>query len=162
MLTLQTTVDLLGSDEKRKNYFSVLFLFSCRNNNQYLTCSYKIYQCTGVMDDTAAASYPNKDKVVFNKTMLFFNAKAWWLVELSSVLAPPSSVTQHQECRNNGCNIAYFTLWLSLTVKFTYKCVQSFHFYWVSASRCIFSSPSSLVFSPRGLERVSYRRWTPR
>lgn len=28
------------------------------------------------MDDNAAASYPNKDKVVFNKTMLFFSVVA--------------------------------------------------------------------------------------
>lgn len=69
MLTLPTTVGLLGREEKRKNYFTVLFLFSCRKNNQHLK---KIYQYTGVMDDNAAASYPNKDKVVLNKTTLFF------------------------------------------------------------------------------------------
>lgn len=56
---------------------------------------------------------PIKLKVYLIKPRCSLNAKAWRLVELSLVLAPPSSVTQHQERINNGCNIAYFTLWLS-------------------------------------------------
>lgn len=56
---------------------------------------------------------PIKIKLDLIKLRCSLNAKAWGLVALSSVLAPPSSVTQHREGINNGCNIAYFTLWLS-------------------------------------------------